>query len=303
LAIVLYHYRISDIIFDNFRRFSLSNKNKAVFIIVVGLILVVIGIFASILLVNRYRANQAPVAVAEETVKTTVVVLTRDLFLGDKIAATDVELASVPVEVAPRNAIDTLEEVVGKMIKTDLVQGEMVLSHNLVDPTNNINDLGFILGEEHVLIAFPAGDLMSLESMVQRGDIVDIFATFKEEVKAIGETTTTTGESAEPEMRTFTVDTFQKVGVTALVVEVIEQESNTGLIQGDTNQTTAKPKPRIRAYLLAMKPQDALILKHLKDIDAIFDIVLRAPTSTVQFDLTPVTEEYIIEFYGLEILP
>ena len=104
-------------------------------------------------------------------------------------------------------------------------------------------------------------------------------------------------------MRTFTVDTFQKVGVTALVVEVIEQESNTGLIQGDTNQTTAKPKPRIRAYLLAMKPQDALILKHLKDIDAIFDIVLRAPTSTVQFDLTPVTEEYIIEFYGLEILP
>jgi len=281
----------------------LSNKNKAVFIIVVGLILVVIGIFASILLVNRYRANQAPVAVAEETVKTTVVVLTRDLFLGDKIAATDVELASVPAEVAPRNAIDTLEEVVGKMIKTDLVQGEMVLSHNLVDPTNNINDLGFILGEEHVLIAFPAGDLMSLESMVQRGDIVDIFATFKEEVKAIGETTTTTGESAEPEMRTFTVDTFQKVGVTALVVEVIEQESNTGLIQGDTNQTTAKPKPRIRAYLLAMKPQDALILKHLKDIDAIFDIVLRAPTSTVQFDLTPVTEEYIIEFYGLEILP
>ena len=281
----------------------MSNKNKAVFIIVVGLILVVIGIFASILLVNRYRANQAPVAVAEETVKTTVVVLTRDLFLGDKIAATDVELASVPAEVAPRNAIDTLEEVVGKMIKTDLVQGEMVLSHNLVDPTNNINDLGFILGEEHVLIAFPAGDLMSLESMVQRGDIVDIFATFKEEVKAIGETTTTTGESAEPEMRTFTVDTFQKVGVTALVVEVIEQESNTGLIQGDTNQTTAKPKPRIRAYLLAMKPQDALILKHLKDIDAIFDIVLRAPTSTVQFDLTPVTEEYIIEFYGLEILP
>ena len=191
----------------------MSNKNKAVFIIVVGLILVVIGIFASILLVNRYRANQAPVAVAEETVKTTVVVLTRDLFLGDKIAATDVELASVPVEVAPRNAIDTLEEVVGKMIKTDLVQGEMVLSHNLVDPTNNINDLGFILGEEHVLIAFPAGDLMSLESMVQRGDIVDIFATFKEEVKAIGETTTTAGESAEPEMRTFTVDTFQKTKI------------------------------------------------------------------------------------------
>jgi pilus assembly protein CpaB len=207
------------------------------------------------------------------------------------------------VEVATRNAIATLEEAVGKIIKTDLVQGEMVLSHNLADPTNNNNDISFILGEEHVLIAFPANDLMSLESMVQRGDIVDIFATFKEKVKTIGETTTTTGESEEPEMRTFTVDTFQRAGVTALVLEVIGEESNTGVLQGDTNQTTAKSKTRIRAYLLAMKPQDALILKHLKDIGAIFDIVLRAPTSTVQFDLTPVTEEYIIEFYGLEILP
>jgi len=55
--------------------------------------------------------------------------------------------------------------------------------------------------------------------------------------------------------------------------------------------------------LFALTPQDALILKHLKDTDAKFDIVLRAPTSTVQFELTPVTEEYIIEFYGLEILP
>jgi hypothetical protein len=68
-------------------------------------------------------------------------------------------------------------------------------------------------------------------------------------------------------------------------------------------QPTPAPETRIRAYLLALNPQDALILKHLKDIGAIFDFVLRAPTSTVQFELTSVTEEYIIEFYGLEILP
>jgi hypothetical protein len=59
----------------------------------------------------------------------------------------------------------------------------------------------------------------------------------------------------------------------------------------------------INAILLALNPQDALVLKHLKDTGAIFDIVLRSPTSELQFDLTPVTEQYIIEFYGLEILP
>ena len=282
----------------------MRNKTKVVFIIVAGLILAAIGVFASFSLIQRFQANKAPGVSEEFTVKTAVVVVTRDLFLGDTIAGTDVELASVPVEIAPRTAIANLEETVGKIIKTDLVQGEMVLSHNLADPTNNNNDLSFILSDDHVLMAFPADDLLSRESMVQRGDIVDIFATFKQKVKTVGEITTTTGEPQEPEMRTFTVDTLQKVDVTALVLEVLEQEeTDSNLIQDQNDQAASRPSTRIKAYLLALNPRDALILKHLKDTGAIFDIVLRAPTSTVQFDLTPVTEEYIIEFYGLEILP
>jgi len=281
----------------------LSNKIKLILIVIMGLILVTVGVFATVMLIQRLQSSQEPAVVEEMTVKTTVVVLTRDLYLGDRIGEGDVKLTSVPVELAPRNAITSLEEAVGKIIKTDLIQGEMVLSHNLADPTNNNNDLSFVLSDDHVLMAFPADDLMSRESMVQRGDIVDIFATFVEDVKTVGETTSTTGEDAEPETRTFTVDTMQNVSVTALVLEVIvEEEKDSGLLEGETDQGT-KPAATIKAYLLALDPQDALILKHLKDTDAIFDIVLRAPTSTVQFYLTPVTEEYIIEFYGLEILP
>ena len=281
----------------------MSNKTKAIFIIIVGLVLVAAGVFASILLAQRFQANRPSAAAQQETVKTTVVVLTRDLFLGDLIAGTDLKLVDVPVEVAPRDAITVLDQAVGKIIKTDLVQGEMVLSHNLADPTNNNKDLSFILSEDHILMAFPADDLMSRESMVQRGDVIDIFATFQEKVKTVGETTTTTGEPAEPEMRTFTVDTMQKVSVTAMVLEVLEQEGNAAPLTGDAAQNAPPPKTRIKAYLLALNPQDALILKHLKDTGAIFDIVLRAPTSIAQFGLTPVTEEYIIEYYGLEILP
>jgi pilus assembly protein CpaB len=278
-----------------------NNKTKVVFLIIVGLILVAIGVFASFSLIQRFQANQAPAESEGYTVKTTVVVVTRDLVLGDTIAGTDVKLASVPVEIAPRTAIANLEEVVGKFIKTDLVQGEMVLSHNLADPTNKNKDLSFILSEDQVLMAFPANDLMSREDMVQRGDIVDIFATFQQKVKTVGEIIA--GEPQEPEIRSFTVDTLQKVSVTALILEVIEQETDTNVLQDQNNQDSSTLLTRIKAYLLALNPQDALILKHLKDTGAIFDIVLRAPTSTVQFDLTPVNEEYIIEFYGLEILP
>jgi len=276
-------------------------------IVVAGLILAAVGVFASILLVQRYQAAQAPVNVEDETVKTTVVVLTRDLSLGDRIEAGDVELASVPVEIAPRDAIATLDAAVGKLIKTDLIQGEMVLLHNLADPTNNIGDLSFILSDDHILMAFPAEDLMSRNRMVQRGDIVDIFATFEEEVQTLGDTSAATAEEEIlPQTRSFTVDAMQNIGVTALVLDVIDSGSNTNtevnLLEGSNQKATAV-NADIKTYLLALTPQDALILKHLKDTGAVFDIVLRAPTSTARFELTPVTDEYIIEFYGLEILP
>jgi len=283
----------------------LSKKIKVFLIIIAGLILVAIGVFASVLLVQRFQLSRTPVSVEEETVKTSVVVVTHDLLLGTRIENGDVELASVPVEVAPRDAITDLESAVGKIVKTDLVQGEMLLEHNLADPTNNNGDLSFILGDNHVLLAFPAEDLMSRQSMIQRGDVIDIFATFIQEVKTVGDTTTTTDEANVPQTRTFTVDTMQKVGITALVMDVIQQESasntDANLLQSDNTQSPRKVA--IQAYLLALDPQDALILKHLKDTGAMFDIVLRAQTSTEQFNLTPVTDEYIVEYYGLEILP
>ncbi len=284
----------------------MSKKLKAVLIIIVGVVLVVIGVFASMMLIQRFRASQAPATTEEEIVRTDVVVVSRDMFLGDRIEAGDVQISSVPVEVVPRNAVTTLEDAEGKIIKTDLVQGEMLLNHNLADPTNNIKDLSFILSEDHVMLAFPATDLMSSEDMVQRGDIIDIFATFEQEIQTEETVITAEGEEEEEaETRTFTLDTMQKVSVTALIVDIIQNEQNTGedLLPGQTSTGNPTREENVRAYLLALNPQDALILKHLKDTGAIFDIVLRAPTSTVEFELTPVTEEYIIEFYGLEILP
>ena len=286
----------------------MSNRTKAILVILAGLVLVAVGVFASYLLLLRIQADQAPPPVPEDVVEVEivwadVVFVTRDLFLGDRLVPTDLELTSVPVELVPRTAIADPEDAVGKFIKTDLVQGQMLLSHNLADPTNNNQDLSFILSDDNILMAFPATDLMSTENIPQRGDIVDIFATFSQTVTTAGDVFTDTGEEEETQTRTFTLDALQRVEVTALVVDVIEQEPDENLEPGQTAEGAPTRVTNIRAYLLALDPQDALILKHFKDTGAIFDIVLRAPTSTVQFELTPVTEQFIIEFYGLEILP
>lgn len=274
----------------------MANKIKLILIILVGLILLTAGVFATFLLVDRLQSNTGTPPAEEEIVeKTTVVVLSRDLSLGDAITPEDVSTISVPVDIMPRDVITSVEDAVGKMIKTDLVQGEMLLQHNLADPTNNNDDLNFILSDDHVLMAFPATDVMSRESMVQRGDIVDIFATFSQELSEMGE------EGEEIVTKMFTMDTMQNVSVTAMILEVISEAQSASLVEGEASNP--EPETSINAYLLALDPQDALILKYLKDNGAIFDIVLRAPTSKDSFSLTPVSAEYIAEYYGLDLYP
>ena len=282
----------------------MSNRTRAILIVLAGVVLIILGIIAVIQLSNRI-SNTTQAAQAEgQTVKNNVVVLARDVSLGDMLEASDLTVSQVPVDLIPRDAISSIEDAVGKFVKTDMVQGEMLLEHNLATPTTDNHDLTYVLSEDHVLMAFPATDLMSRESVVQRGDIVDILATFQETVKKVGETqttTTTTATANEGEVnRTFTIDAFQKVSITAMVMDVVSDNSTGGL---NPQAATNRAEETISSYLLALNPQDALVLKHLKDMGATFDIVIRAPTSTVQFDLTPVTEEYIVELYGLEILP
>jgi pilus assembly protein CpaB len=267
-----------------------SNKTKIIFLILAGLVLVVVGVFASMLLVENYTTDQSPAQVEVETIKIPVVILTKDLSLGDRISASDVQVANVPEEIPPRNAITTLEEAIGKMVKTDMVQGEMVLSHNLAEPTTNNNDLNYILSDHHVLMAFPATDLMSREGMVQRGDFVDIFATFEQviepKVEGITSEAGQTEEVVNPEFRTYTIDTMQKVSITAMVLDVVQDQQAITASLGGGQENETKPASNIKSYLLALDPQSALVLKHLKDIGAIFDIVLRSPTSTLEFELS-----------------
>jgi hypothetical protein len=88
-----------------------------------------------------------------------------------------------------------------------------------------------------------------------------------------------------------------------VVVEVINTEQNAAQ-QAVTGQAQPTPSPqnvRVQAYLLALNPQDALILKNLIDSGATFDIVLRSPTSSELFGVVPVTSEYLIEKYQLEV--
>ena len=276
---------------------------NGILIVLVGIAVIALGVFVT----GRefWQRAALPPPPAPQTVNIEqVVVSTHDIKPGTVLKAEDLRFAEMPVGLAPVGAITNLEAAIGKFAKADLVDGEMILDHKLADPTNISHDLGFLLEDNEVLMAFPASDLMSTLNVIQRGDLVDIFATMSQEVpKETGGSGVLSGEqSQETEKYTFTFDALQRVQITALVIDVVAGKRN-GSLPTDGSENLVQPEiveNKTRAYLLALSPQDALVLKHLKDIGATFDFVLRAPTSHQLFEVQPVMSDYLLDRYQLK---
>jgi Flp pilus assembly protein CpaB len=275
-----------------------------------GILLVVVGFLFISGILNRMMAPP-PAPTAPPVFTESVLVTTRDLPLGSVLSAGDLVLIEVPADFVPPSALDDLGFAEGRITKIPLVSGEMVLAHHLADPTNIARDLGFILAEDQVLLAFPADDLMSQLDILQTGDLVDILASLEIEIMPEEIGLLVTGEEQpEPEERLFTFNALQRITLSAVVVEVVRSTTRASAGAavseiGAEPQPTPTPAPseiEPQGILLALSPQDALVLKHLKDAGAVIDIVLRAPTSSQIFDLNPVSQQYLIERFGLEII-
>jgi pilus assembly protein CpaB len=256
-------------------------RNRSLFgvlILVIGLILLALGAFA--VYANFLAINNPPAPVAVLTQP--ILVAARDLPFGYLLTEADLRAVEFPIESIPRGALTEPSQVVGKILTEDTAEGELVLEINLADPTNVQADLGFILSPDHVLMAFPAGDRLSKLNIIERGNLVDIYASL---TITVADDNPTTEDVDETSTELITFDVMQVQPITGLVVDITDEAGS-----------------EARTYLLALNPQDALVLKNLLDQGAIFDIVLRNPGSQLIFRLDPVTLQYIVELYGLEVV-
>jgi pilus assembly protein CpaB len=280
----------------------------------VGIVAVVAGVFL-ISTILRQSVSPLPQATPLPPRTESVVVVTHDIPIRALLRVQDLTLVEVSVEFVPPNALNEIGAALDRITKIPLVAGEIVMEHHLVDPTNIKDDLAFVIEDDQVLMAFPATDLMSQINLLQPGDLVDILVSIEQPVLP-GQAGSggMFGEEAEEEDELFTFSALQRVEISAFVVEIkpMRQTSSTAsgtasvsLTEAEaTPQPTPTPQPseiEPRAILLALSPQDALVLKHLKDAGGVIDIVLRAPTSERFFELSPVMSEYLKDRYELVI--
>ena len=279
--------------------------------IIIGLAATIVVVFGLGLLATIFIRATSPLPAATPIPPRTVsvVVTNHDIPIRTLLRLEDLTLIDVPVQLAPLEALGDLEAAVGRITMIPLVTGETVGAHHLADPTNYTRDLAFVIDDDQVLMAFPATDLMSTINVLQAGDVIDIHASLTSPVlPGPG------GDEQEGSVALFTFSAMQQVEISAVVVEVVQARRSGGtpastvrVSGGEVEiepQPTPTPQPTDQdpeALLIALDPQDALVLKHIKDAGGVIDIVLRAPTAAVRFELSPVMADYLRDRFELVI--
>jgi pilus assembly protein CpaB len=82
-------------------------------------------------------------------------------------------------------------------------------------------------------------------------------------------------------------------------VTVLQNVRVAGIIYESKDAKTGSHGPAA-AVLLAMDPQDALVLKYLRDSGASQDLALRSPAATENFETAPVNGEYMLQRYQIQ---
>lgn len=194
-----------------------------------------------------------------------------------------VQIQKVPVLLAPEGYIQSVEDILFKMSSVPIVAGEIMLRQRLTDPTDPESPVLYQISDNEVLISVPASAMLGQIGMLAVGDHIDIAYTVSYDFNVNDDEEETT--NAQP-------------ATTFLSLQNLEVK---GLLRKQPPTDDASTLLGPDAVLLAVSPQDALVLKHLIDIGAPMDIFLRAPGNEALSPVIPVDSQYLVDRFQLQI--
>jgi pilus assembly protein CpaB len=258
--------------------------------LVAGLIVAAVAALIAFTALSRATAQRSGLQVTGP--KVPVVVAAHAVAVRSALQEADLQVKSVPVETAPEGAIGDIAAATGKLTTVELYPGEIILSQRLVDPNLVSGDgkTAVLISGEDVLMAIPADDLMSKTGTLKPGDHVDLLFTLDfpsraRQAPAAGGASTTAAAAQNTGSETVksTFNLLQNVTISAIVT-------------GQTPTSGAQAAP---AILFTVSPQDALVLKYVKDAGAVMDMVVRAPGNEAPSTGEPVDFDYVINRYQI----
>lgn len=265
------------------------NRRRGVIWLVAGLVLALLAAGLSYFAFQQIVAQQQNTAVEEASTQT-VVVARLAINQRARIRLDDLKTEERPKEEIPSGAVFKTEDAVGRVAIRSISPQEIVLAQYLVesispediavtDPITGPRDFNEALGDELVAYAMPASGRLVEEGILLAGDRVDLLFTTLVE----GFEERTGGEVS--------VYAIQDVEILQVILEPPPPPP-------EGEEPPAEPPPQVpRTLVLAIDPQDAVVLKYAVDTGTTIDLALRAEENQRIFEVDSVTINTIADRY------
>ena len=210
-----------------------------------------------------------------------VIVAATNLPFRRSIRPEDLTTRNLPADTVPEGAATTVDQVVGKMSTVDLFANEPVLTQQLVTPDVVTQQVALSVPDGKIVLAVPTQSKLIANRLIRPGDFIDLLATFEVDIQR------GTSTKATPE----TISLLQGLEIHAIILPGAVVDETTGTVQSEGG-VFRTPDEEGQSVLLAVDPQDALAIQHIRDVGGALDLALR-PTG----DETVSSTEAVDQFY------
>lgn len=219
------------------------------------------------------RARAEAQALAEPVAATMKLpVAARPIAPGAVISGDDILLKDFPLDLVPVAAITETLVLENQIAATAIGQGETISARQLAG--QSAAQVSQQAPSGRVVFAYPIADLLTTSDIVRDGDRIDLLITMPI-------STTDAGGSA-------TFFTLQNIEVFRVLREAAPPA------EGEQAAPAGPPT----ALLLALTPEDAVVIKHVKDSGGVIDFVLRSVADDEPFAAPVIDNNEIIERYA-----
>jgi Flp pilus assembly protein CpaB len=267
-------------------------RRRGILWLTAGLVLALLAAGISYFTFQRAVAQRA--SASEEKPTQTVVVAKQLINERAVIRLADIGTEERLVEEVPSGAVFKTDDAVGRIAARSIPPGQVLLAQNLIEsfPSTGIEPADVVtstvnfsqaLGEELVAFALPVTDKLSKEGILLTGDHVDLL--FSTDV--VGEQ-----EGSGGKVSIYAIQDLE-------VLQIIYQPPPADK-EEDKKKDSAEAEPpslQPKTLILAMEPQDAVVLKYALDTESPLDLVLRGEDNRRFFDVDAVHINTISERY------
>jgi pilus assembly protein CpaB len=252
------------------------NRRRGWVPLVLGLVLALGTGAATFFLLQQQRqaaAAQAASLIAQEAAPVETMslpVAARPLTPGVPLTAEDILLKDFPLDLVPVTAITTTAALESQILAEPVGQGETFSLIQLVGESADRASRQLAAGQ--VLFAYPIVDLLSQTNTIADGDRLDLLITLP--------VANPDGSIVGP----VTSYTLQNIAVFKVLRAPGDEEAQAG---------------GAVALLLSVQPEEAVLLKHVKDSEGVIDFVLRSVLDTEPVDVPPVDRDDLLARYGM----